>query len=125
MSAPLSARQLVHQARRVASRGTVVGTRPFYRALSQTSPASRPGYRTLACRPAALAVTVPGGRYASSSAADQSLDKTGLYDLHLEHGGKMVPFGGYLMPVQYSDLGVGESHKWTREKASLFDVSHM
>lgn len=37
----------------------------------------------------------------------------------------MVPFGGFLMPVQYSDLGVGESHKWTREKASLFDVSHM
>lgn len=29
------------------------------------------------------------------------------------------------MPVQYSDLSVGESHKWTREKASLFDVSHM
>lgn len=29
------------------------------------------------------------------------------------------------MPVQYSDLGVGESHKWTREKASLFDVGHM
>ncbi|PSK45360.1 glycine cleavage system T protein [Elsinoe australis] len=37
----------------------------------------------------------------------------------------MVPFGGYEMPVQYSDLGVGDSHKWTREKASLFDVSHM
>ncbi|KAL8701193.1 MAG: hypothetical protein Q9201_005042 [Fulgogasparrea decipioides] len=29
------------------------------------------------------------------------------------------------MPVQYSDLSVGESHKWTREKASLFDVGHM
>ncbi|KAF2223106.1 hypothetical protein BDZ85DRAFT_274195 [Elsinoe ampelina] len=37
----------------------------------------------------------------------------------------MVPFGGYEMPVQYSDLSVGESHKWTREKASIFDVSHM
>ena len=37
----------------------------------------------------------------------------------------MVPFGGYSMPVQYSDLSVGESHKWTREKASLFDVGHM
>ncbi|CAF9935593.1 Aminomethyltransferase, mitochondrial [Imshaugia aleurites] len=37
----------------------------------------------------------------------------------------MVPFGGYSMPVQYADLGVGESHKWTREKASLFDVGHM
>lgn len=37
----------------------------------------------------------------------------------------MVSFGGYEMPVQYSDLSVGESHHWTREKASLFDVGHM
>ena len=37
----------------------------------------------------------------------------------------MVPFAGYTMPVQYSDLSVGESHKWTRENASLFDVGHM
>ena len=61
--------------------------------------------------------------YASSS--EQASAKTGLYDLHVAKGAKMVPFGGYMMPVQYSDLGVGESHKWTREKASLFDVSHM
>lgn len=37
----------------------------------------------------------------------------------------MVPFGGFSMPVIYADQGVGESHQWTREKASLFDVSHM
>ncbi|KXL46257.1 hypothetical protein M433DRAFT_143301 [Acidomyces richmondensis BFW] len=37
----------------------------------------------------------------------------------------MVPFGGYKMPVQYSDLTIAESHNWTREKASLFDVGHM
>jgi hypothetical protein len=61
--------------------------------------------------------------YASSS--DQANAKTSLYDLHVAKGAKMVPFGGYMMPVQYSDLGVGDSHKWTREKASLFDVSHM
>jgi len=61
--------------------------------------------------------------YASSS--EQANAKTSLYDLHVSKGAKMVPFGGYMMPVQYSDLGVGESHKWTREKASLFDVSHM
>ena len=65
-------------------------------------------------------------RNASSNATDaNALKRTALYDLHLAHGGKMVPFGGYSMPVQYSDLGVGESHKWTREKASLFDVGHM
>ncbi|KXT02546.1 hypothetical protein AC578_10686 [Pseudocercospora eumusae] len=56
---------------------------------------------------------------------DENLGKTDLYDLHLENGAKMVPFGGYSMPVQYSDLSVGESHVWTREKASLFDVGHM
>lgn len=56
---------------------------------------------------------------------DTNLGKTDLHDLHLAHGAKMVPFGGYSMPVQYSDLGVGESHKWTREKASIFDVGHM
>ncbi|QIX01553.1 hypothetical protein AMS68_007070 [Peltaster fructicola] len=56
---------------------------------------------------------------------DANLGKTALYELHLAHGGKMVPFGGFEMPVQYTDLGVGESHVWTREKASLFDVGHM
>ncbi|KAL9029541.1 MAG: hypothetical protein Q9196_002238 [Gyalolechia fulgens] len=56
---------------------------------------------------------------------DSTLKRTGLYDLHVQHGGKMVPFGGFSMPVQYSDLSVGESHAWTREKASLFDVGHM
>lgn len=56
---------------------------------------------------------------------DANPGKTGLYDVHLQHGAKMVPFGNYSMPVQYSDLSVGESHAWTREKASLFDVGHM
>lgn len=64
-------------------------------------------------------------RLATTEAANTSLKRTALYDIHAEHGGKMVPFGGFSMPVQYSDLGVGESHQWTREKASLFDVGHM
>lgn len=50
--------------------------------------------------------------------------KTPLYDLHLELGGKMVPFAGYEMPVQYP-LGVKKEHLHTREQAGLFDVSHM
>ena len=64
---------------------------------------------------------------ASSSASNGhgGLNHTALHELHAKKGGKMVPFGGYSMPVEYSDLGVGESHKWTREKASLFDVGHM
>lgn len=51
--------------------------------------------------------------------------KTGLYQLHSKYGAKFVPFGGYSMPVQYSDLSIVDSHNWTREKASLFDVGHM
>ena len=50
--------------------------------------------------------------------------KTPLYDLHVELGAKMVPFAGYAMPVQYA-LGVMKEHLHTRQKAGLFDVSHM
>lgn len=49
---------------------------------------------------------------------------TPLYDLHLALGGKMVPFAGYAMPVQYP-AGIMAEHKQCREKAALFDVSHM
>lgn len=65
-------------------------------------------------------------RYASqNSDSGGPLKQTALYELHVANGGQMVPFGGYSMPVRYGDLGIGESHKWTREKASLFDVGHM
>lgn len=50
--------------------------------------------------------------------------RTPLYDLHLAAGAKVVPFAGYEMPVQYP-MGVLKEHLWTREKAGLFDVSHM
>lgn len=52
------------------------------------------------------------------------LKRTGLYDLHLELGAKMVPFAGYEMPVQYP-LGVMKEHLHCRAQAGLFDVSHM
>ncbi|KAF7576755.1 GcvT Glycine cleavage system T protein aminomethyltransferase [Pyrenophora tritici-repentis] len=64
-------------------------------------------------------------RFASSETGSDQLGKTGLYELHKKHGAKFVPFGGYSMPVQYSDLSIIDSHNWTREKASLFDVGHM
>ena len=50
--------------------------------------------------------------------------KTPLYELHVALGGKMVPFGGYLMPVQYP-AGIVAEHQAVRTKAGLFDVSHM
>ena len=55
---------------------------------------------------------------------DDTLKRTPLYDLHVEQGGKMVPFAGYEMPVQFAE-GVKAEHLWTREHAGLFDVSHM
>ena len=53
-----------------------------------------------------------------------TLLKTPLHALHVELGGKMVPFAGYDMPVQYP-LGIMGEHKHTRDAAGLFDVSHM
>lgn len=53
-----------------------------------------------------------------------SLKRTPLYDLHVSLGGKMVPFAGYDMPVQYP-AGVLKEHLHTRTQAGLFDVSHM
>lgn len=42
---------------------------------------------------------------------------------HRARGARMVPFAGYLMPIQYE--GIMAEHQWTREHAGLFDVSHM
>lgn len=52
------------------------------------------------------------------------LKKTPLNALHRDLGAKMVPFGGYDMPVQYRD-GILAEHRHTRTAAGLFDVSHM
>ncbi len=52
------------------------------------------------------------------------LNRTPLFELHESMDAKMVPFAGYAMPVQYP-LGVMKEHLHTREKAGLFDVSHM
>lgn len=51
------------------------------------------------------------------------MNKTALYQKHLSSGAKIVPFAGFEMPVQYS--GVTDEHFAVREKAGLFDVSHM
>jgi len=53
-----------------------------------------------------------------------NLKTTPLYEQHLAANGRMVPFGGYSLPVQYPS-GIMTEHKWCREHAGLFDVSHM
>lgn len=50
-------------------------------------------------------------------------EKTPLYETHLKYGGKIVEFGGWLLPVQFG--GILAEHKAVREHAGLFDVSHM
>jgi aminomethyltransferase len=54
----------------------------------------------------------------------EELQRLVLHDLHQDLGGKMVPFAGYAMPVQYAD-GVMAEHLHCRAQAGLFDVSHM
>ncbi len=53
-----------------------------------------------------------------------ALQKTPLFDEHVRLGGKMVPFAGFEMPVQYP-TGIREEHRAVREAVGVFDVSHM
>jgi len=53
-----------------------------------------------------------------------ALKRTPLHDIHVGLGAKMVPFAGYEMPVQYPS-GITTEHKAVRDRAGLFDVSHM
>ena len=54
---------------------------------------------------------------------DNTLRRTPLYDLHLELGGRIVEFGGWQMPIQYTSILA--EHQAVRQRAGLFDVSHM
>jgi aminomethyltransferase len=49
--------------------------------------------------------------------------RTPLYDWHVSHGGRIVEFGGWDMPVQYTTIS--DEHAAVRTKAGLFDISHM
>lgn len=117
-------------ASRNTGRAAAVAAAVSYRSI--TTKSTRPQHGEVKAKTFFNSSFVQQRRAESSSASpapqmytESSPGRTALYDLHLEHGAKMVPFGGYSMPVQYSDLSVGESHAWTREKASLFDVGHM
>lgn len=54
----------------------------------------------------------------------ETLKRTQLYQWHVDHGGRMVPFAGYEMPVQYP-TGPIQEHDATRTVAGLFDIDHM
>lgn len=59
----------------------------------------------------------------SDSYVEVEIETLPLDAWHRARGGRMVPFAGYHMPVQYE--GIMAEHLWTRESAGLFDVSHM
>src|SRR5690348_7605893 len=54
---------------------------------------------------------------------DPPLHHTPLEDRHVALGARLIEFGGWLMPVQYA--GILEEHRAVRERAGLFDLSHM
>ncbi|KAF0759018.1 aminomethyltransferase, mitochondrial [Aphis craccivora] len=72
----------------------------------------------LNCKPTFFKLRLPARSYSND------VKKTKLHEFHVRHGGKMVPFAGYMMPVKYAD-SIASSHLHTRRQCSLFDVSHM
>ena len=54
---------------------------------------------------------------------DSKLKTTPLHSMHQELGGKLVPFAGWHMPIQFK--GVIQEHQCVREGVGIFDVSHM
>lgn len=68
----------------------------------------------------ALGATIPRRSFADAS----ELKQTPLHALHVEYGGKMVPFAGWSMPIQYKD-SIIDAVAHCRSHTSLFDVSHM
>src|SRR5205814_2241134 len=54
---------------------------------------------------------------------DAAQKKTPLYDEHVRLGAKMIPFGDWIMPVQYS--GILDEHQAVRNNVGVFDISHM
>jgi len=54
----------------------------------------------------------------------EDLKRTNLYPWHVAHGGRMVPFAGWEMPLRY-DTGALEEHRLVRRSAGLFDIDHM
>src|SRR5947209_13292595 len=60
----------------------------------------------------------------STATSAGALKRTPFFDKHVALGAKIVPFAGWEMPVQYAN-GITAEHKAVRERAGLFDVSHM
>lgn len=80
--------------------------------------------RTTVARSVAASARISTPRLFHVAAARYAA-RTGLYDFHVQNEAKIVPFGGYDMPLSYGKVGQVASHKHVREHAGLFDVGHM
>ena len=80
------------------------------------------GVRSGGARPARAP---PGlcARVGAEMADAETLQRTPLYERHVAAGARLVPFAGWEMPVQYA--GIRAEHAAVRERAGVFDVSHM
>jgi len=67
--------------------------------------------------------TASSGRAGDEDAPAEQPHETALIEIHRELGARLIEFGGWLMPVQY--VGILEEHRAVRERAGLFDLSHM
>ncbi len=100
----------------------VVGARRDVPKLSATNPPLKGGVKPwfVGVNPQLKGEALPPFAWSES---ESPLKRTALYDVHKASGGRMVPFAGWEMPVQYT--GIFEEHLATRNAAGLFDVSHM
>src|SRR5207245_4728016 len=73
-------------------------------------------------RPGAIEVNRPYLCYVAH-VTETAPKRTPLYDEHVRLGAKMVPFAGWLMPVQYTSIV--EEHQAVRNNIGMFDISHM
>ncbi len=85
--------------------------------------AEKPWYIGLSARGDSHSSAAEGLRAFDWNEVEGALKRTMLFDTHKALGGRLVPFAGWEMPVQYT--GVKEEHLATRQAAGLFDVSHM
>jgi hypothetical protein len=95
---------------------TQFGSPNLHTAMTMLLP--RPALRTLLRTPFR-------STYATAAAATAPLKQTPLHSLHVHKGAKLVPFGGYSMPITYASQSITESHHQVRRQSGLFDVSHM
>jgi len=86
---------------------------------AQPKPEAAAGSPPAAATPTPAAPPVP----AAAEPADEQLHETALIDIHRALGARLIEFGGWLMPVQYT--GILDEHRAVRERAGLFDLSHM